>query len=128
MTDVSQATAMARIIIKNGGLAPGGINFDAKLRRESTDLIDLFYAHIGGMDAIARGLRNAAALIEDGTIDGMVAERYSSYTKGIGKKIADGKATFEELEKVALAGGEPAVGLQSGRAELYENIFSRFIK
>lgn len=128
LTDVTEATAVASVILKQGGLAPGGINFDAKLRRESTDLVDLFYAHIGGMDALARGLRNAAAAIEDGTLDAMVAARYSSYTTGIGKRIADGKATFEELEKAALAGGEPADGLPSGRAELFENVRSRFIK
>ena len=119
---------MARIILKQGGLAPGGINFDAKLRRESTDVVDLFHAHVGGMDALARGLRNAAALIQDGTIDGMVADRYASFASGVGKRIADGKATFEELERVALEGGDPVAGLPSGRAELFENVLSRFLK
>lgn len=128
LTDTREATALARIILKQGGLAPGGINFDAKLRRESTDVIDLFHAHVGGMDALARGLRNAAALIQDGTIDRMVADRYASFASGVGKRIADGKATFEELERVALEGGDPVEGLPSGRAELYENVLSRFLK
>ena len=128
MRRTSGPTAIARVILKQGGLAPGGINFDAKLRRESTDVADLFHAHVGGMDALARGLRNAAALVEDGTLDAMVADRYASFGTGVGKRIADGKATFEELEKVALAGGDPVVGLPSGRAELYENILNRFLK
>ena len=129
LTDVPTATAIGRVILKQGGLAPGGINFDAKLRRESTDLVDLFHGHIGGMDALARGLRNAAAIAADGTLDGMVAERYASFRSGVGKRIAEGKATLEELEKVALAApADPVVGLQSARAELYENVLSRFLR
>ena len=121
---------MASVILKQGGLAPGGINFDAKLRRESTDLMDLFYAHISGMDALARGLRNAAEMIADGTADSMVKARYASYSEtALGKRITEGKATFEELEKYALSNPDPVeAGLQSGRAELHEVVLSRFIK
>ena len=130
LTDPKEATLLAAVILKQGGLSPGGINFDAKLRRESTDLMDLFYAHISGMDALARGLRNAAEMIADGTADGMVKARYASYSEtAIGKRISEGKATFEELEKFALANPDPVeAGLQSGRAELHEVVLSRFIK
>ena len=130
LTDPKESLLLAKVILKQGGLAPGGINFDAKLRRESTDLLDLFYAHISGMDALARGLRNAAEMIADGEADEMVKKRYASYSEtALGKRITEGKATFEELEKVALASPDPVeAGLQSGRAELHEVVLSRFIK
>ena len=130
LTDPKESLLLAKGILKQGGLAPGGINFDAKLRRESTDLLDLFYAHISGMDALARGLRNAAEMIADGEADEMVKKRYASYSEtALGKRITEGKATFEELEKVALASPDPVeAGLQSGRAELHEVVLSRFIK
>ena len=130
LTDPKESTLLASVILKQGGLAPGGINFDAKLRRESTDLMDLFYAHISGMDALARGLRNAAEMIADGTADSMVKARYASYSEtALGKRITEGKATFEELEKYALSNPDPVeAGLQSGRAELHEVVLSRFIK
>lgn len=130
LTDPKEATLLAAVILKNGGLAPGGINFDAKLRRESTDVVDLFYGHISGMDAFARGLRNAARMAEDGLIDGFKAGRYSSYTEGMGARIRAGKATFEELEKAALAGGDPAEGegLPSGRAELMEIYLNNYVR
>ena len=130
LTDPKESTLLASVILKQGGLSPGGINFDAKLRRESTDLMDLFYAHISGMDALARGLRNAADMIADGTAGAMVKARYASYSEtALGKRITEGKATFEELEKYALAHPDPVeAGLQSGRAELHEVVLSRFIK
>ena len=78
---------------QTGGIAPGGFNFDAKLRRESFEIEDLFYAHISSMDAMARGLRNAAQMAEEGTIDRMIEERYSSYTAGIGKLISNAEAS-----------------------------------
>lgn len=79
------------VVIHQGGLSPGGFNFDAKLRRESTDVKDLFYAHIGGMDALARGLRNAAKMHEEGVVAAALKERYQSYSSGIGREIINGK-------------------------------------
>ncbi|KAK9830382.1 hypothetical protein WJX72_011455 [[Myrmecia] bisecta] len=128
LTDPREATLMALTILKQGGLAPGGINFDAKLRRESTDVEDLFYGHISGMDALARGLRNAARLLEDGIIPGMVKGRYESYSAGLGKKVRDGKASFAELEKFALAQPDPIEDLPSARAEKYEILLASYIR
>ncbi|KAJ8439559.1 hypothetical protein Cgig2_024146 [Carnegiea gigantea] len=121
MTDVAEATMVMLSVIKNGGLAPGGFNFDAKLRRESTDVEDLFIAHIGGMDTMARGLRNAAKLIEDGSLAELVKKRYQSFDSEVGTAIEAGKADFEYLEKKAIEWGEPKV--LSGKQELAEMIF-----
>ncbi|PWA63674.1 Xylose isomerase [Artemisia annua] len=104
-----------------GGLSPGGFNFDAKLRRESTDVEDLFIAHIAGMDTLARGLRNAAKLIEDGSLDELVRKRYQSFDSELGAQIEAGKADFDLLEKKAIEWGEPKV--PSGKQELAEMIF-----
>jgi xylose isomerase len=112
-------------VIKNGGLAPGGFNFDAKLRRESVDLEDLFIAHISGMDTIARGLRNAANLLEGGRLTKLVEDRYASFNSPLGKLIEEGKVGFEELEKHALEAGEPPI--VSGKQELAEMIFSSYV-
>jgi xylose isomerase len=122
LTDPREATLVMGVMLKNGGLGSGGINFDAKLRRESTTVEDLFYAHISGMDALARGLRNAAALKEAGLLDTLVAERYASWKAkgGLGEKIMKGKVGFEELEEFALSNPEPASTLGSGRQELAE--------
>eukprot|EP00878_Enallax_costatus_P008674 GHUV01009068.1.p1 GENE.GHUV01009068.1~~GHUV01009068.1.p1 ORF type:complete len:407 (+),score=129.84 GHUV01009068.1:796-2016(+) len=122
MTDPRESTLVMGVIIKNGGLGTGGINFDAKIRRESTTIHDLFYAHISGMDAMARGLRNAAALREAGLLDALVAERYASWTAkgGLGQKIIKGKVGFEELEEYALTHPDPAESIGSGRQELAE--------
>ncbi|CAL5221632.1 g3856 [Coccomyxa viridis] len=128
LTDPKETLLVAATILKQGGLAPGGINFDAKLRRESTSLIDLFYGHISGMDAMARGLRNAAKMLEDGVLPGMVKNRYSTYSTGVGKKIRDGKVDFVELEKVALSSPDPIEDLPSGSAELYEIILGSYIR
>ncbi|MCO5590913.1 hypothetical protein L7F22_044889 [Adiantum nelumboides] len=103
------------------GIAPGGFNFDAKLRRESVDLEDLFIAHIAGMDTMARGLRNAAKIIEDGALKTLVDTRYASYESPLGKAIKGGKVGFEELEQEALSWEEPPV--PSGKQELAEMIF-----
>uniref|UniRef100_A0A453ARA6 xylose isomerase n=1 Tax=Aegilops tauschii subsp. strangulata TaxID=200361 RepID=A0A453ARA6_AEGTS len=103
------------------GLAPGGFNFDAKLRRESTDVEDLFIAHISGMDTMARGLRNVAKLIEDGSLDELVRKRYQSFDTEIGAMIEAGKGDFETLEKKVLEWGEPTV--PSGKQELAEMLF-----
>ncbi|MFN9968519.1 MAG: xylose isomerase, partial [Phycisphaerae bacterium] len=97
-TDIYLTTQVMLVIMKQGGLAPGGTNFDAKVRRESIDPVDLFHAHIGGMDAFARGLKIAAAIRADGVLSSFVRERYSSYDSGIGKKIETGAVSLSDLE------------------------------
>jgi xylose isomerase len=109
-----------------GGFKTGGVNFDAKVRRESFEPIDLFYAHIGGMDAFARGLKIAAAIRKDGRLANFVRERYSSYDSGIGAKIESGKTSFTELEALMLKQGEAAPNA-SGRQEFLENLINEFI-
>lgn len=121
LTDVGEATMVMMSVIKNGGIAPGGFNFDAKLRRESTDVEDLFIAHISGMDTVARGLRNAAKILEEGRLSELVGKRYSSWDSELGKQIEEGKADFEYLEKKAKEFGEPKV--PSAKQELAEMIF-----
>ena len=113
-------------VIKNGGLGTGGLNFDAKLRRDSYDIEDMFFAHIGGIDTFARGLRIAATMIEEQTIDEFIADRYSSFDSGIGKDIESGKADFTSLQKYILKQGETEA-LPSGRQELLENIFNTYV-
>ncbi|KAK4777957.1 hypothetical protein SAY87_018144 [Trapa incisa] len=121
LTDIGEATLVMLSVIRNGGLAPGGFNFDAKLRRESTDVEDLFIAHISGMDTLARGLQNAAKLIEDGSLEDLVRKRYSSFDTELGAQIEAGKADFKMLEKKAMEWGEPKV--PSAKQELAEMIF-----
>ena len=111
-------------IIRNGGLGNGGTNFDAKTRRNSTDLEDIFIAHIAAMDAMARALENAAALLEESPIRKMVAERYSSFDSGPGKKFEDGLMSFEEAYEYGRQVGEPK--LTSGKQELYEAIVNMY--
>ncbi len=125
-TDIYLTTACMLSILKYGGLAPGGINFDAKVRRESFEPVDLFYAHIGGMDAFARGLKIAAAIRKDGILDKMLAERYGSWSTGIGASIEAGKESFASLEKYMLEKGEAQANI-SGRQELLENIINTYI-
>ncbi len=114
------------VILKYGGLAPGGVNFDAKVRRESFEPVDLFHAHIGGMDAFARGLKIAAAIRKDGVLDEFIKERYSSWDEGIGKEIESGQADFKSLEKYMLKQGEIRPN-QSGRQEMLENLINRYL-
>ena len=125
-TDIYLTTQVMLVIMEQGGLAPGGTNFDAKVRRESTDPVDLFHAHIGGMDAFARGLKIAAAIRQDNALSGFVEERYSSFEEGIGKEIEQGKASFADLEKYMLEKGE-ADANQSGRQEMLENIVNQYL-
>ena len=107
-----------------GGLGNGGSNFDAKLRRNSTDPEDIFIAHISGMDAMARALENAANLLENSPINGMVAKRYASFDAGEGKKFEEGKMTLEEIVAYAKKNGEPKQ--TSGQQELYEAIVNMY--
>jgi len=120
-------TQIMLVLLKMGGFKTGGLNFDAKVRRESFEPVDLFHAHIGGMDAFARGLKIAHRLIQDGALDKFVAQRYSSYDSGLGKQIDQGKTSFAELEKHALTfKRSPLPG--SGRQEMLENIINDYLQ
>ncbi len=125
-TDYYLTTQCMLAILKHGGLGSGGVNFDAKVRRESFEPIDLFHAHVGGMDAFARGLKIAAAIRSEGVLQNFVKERYSSWDKGIGAEIEGGKHTFESLEKYMLEKGDAAPN-QSGRQEMLENIVNWYL-
>ena len=111
-------------IIRNGGFGTGGTNFDAKTRRNSTDLDDIFIAHISGMDAMAKALLSAADILENSPIPAMVRERYASFDAGLGKKFEEGKMTFEEAYEHGKAVGEPRQ--TSGKQELYETIVAMY--
>jgi len=124
-TDLYDTVLAMYTILRGGGFKTGGLNFDAKLRRQSIDPVDLFYGHIGGMDAFARGLKIAAKMIKDGKFEKFVKNRYSGWDKAFGKKIESGKATFAQLEKYTLQNGEPAI--QSGRQEMLEIILNEYI-
>ena len=124
-TDIYQTTEIMLCVLKMGGFQTGGLNFDAKRRRESHDPIDLFYAHIGGMDAFARGLKIAAAIREDGRLAEALQNRYSTFDSGIGAKVEEGNTSFKELEEYALNNPEPKVA--SGRQEMLENLINEFI-
>ncbi|MGC3957022.1 MAG: xylose isomerase [Verrucomicrobiota bacterium] len=125
-TNIYLTTYSMLSILKYGGFKTGGVNFDAKVRRESFEPIDLFHAHIGGMDAFARGLKIAAAIRKDGRLEKFVQQRYASWDKGIGAKIEAGKVGFQELEAYMLAKGD-ADANASGRQEFLENLINEFI-
>jgi xylose isomerase len=124
-TDLYLTTEIMLVLLGAGGFTTGGLNFDAKRRRESPEPADLFLAHIGGMDAFARGLTAAAAIRADGRLARFVRERYASWDRGVGAKIERGQITLAELNDHALKIKDPA--LASGRQELLENIFNEFI-
>ena len=113
-------------IIRNGGFGNGGTNFDAKLRRNSTDPEDIFIAHISGMDAMARALLNAAAILEESPLPAMLKERYASFDSGKGKEFEEGKLSLEDLVAYAKENGEPKQ--ISGKQELYETIVALYCK
>jgi xylose isomerase len=125
-TDIYLTTQIMMVLLKMGGFTTGGLNFDAKVRRESFEPVDLFHAHIGGMDAFARGLKIAAAIRKDGVLDKMLKERYGSWDTGIGAEIEAGKHGFKTLEKYMLEKGD-ATPNTSGRQELLENIINTYI-
>ncbi|HEV7223445.1 MAG TPA: xylose isomerase [Pirellulales bacterium] len=125
-TDIYLTTQCMLSILKYGGLAPGGVNFDAKVRRESFEPVDLFHAHVGGMDAFARGLKIAAAIRADGALAKIVKDRYSSWDSGVGAEIEAGKANFSSLEKYMLDKGEIAPN-KSGRQEMLENLINTYL-
>jgi xylose isomerase len=120
-----ELTESMLVILQAGGFKNGGVNFDAKTRRNSTDLVDVFHAHIGGMDAFARSLLIAQAIIEDGEYAQIRKDRYSSFDSGKGKAFEQGKLTIEDLAKLATKNGEPAQ--ISGRQEYVENLINKFI-
>ena len=124
-TDIYSSTMAMMIILNQGGLAPGGLNFDAHVRRSSIDPTDLFYAHIGGMDTFAKGLLIAHQIIEDKVLSNFIEERYSSHNSGIGAQIMSGKVGLEEVEKWVLNEKKPV--LQSARQEMLENIINSYI-
>jgi len=122
--DLYELTQAMLVILKNGGLQGGGTNFDAKTRRNSTDLEDIFIAHIAGMDAFAHALEMAADILEKSPIPQMVKDRYASFDDGKGKAFEEGKLSLEELVAYAKENGEPAQ--ISGKQELYEAIVNMY--
>ena len=114
-------------VIKAGGFTNGGLNFDAKARRGSFTLEDIFHSYIAGMDAFALGFKAALKLIEDGRVDKFVEDRYASWTTGIGADIIAGKVNMADLEKYALEKGEVVSSLTSGRQEMLEAIVNNVI-
>ena len=125
-TNIYLTTYTMLAILKYGGLKTGGGNFDAKVRRERFEPVDLFYAHIGGMDAFARGLKIAAAIRKDGRLADFVKQRYASWDSGIGARIESGKAGLKEIEAYILKQGEVTPNV-SGRQEFLENLINEFI-
>jgi xylose isomerase len=123
LMDVKQATVAMLVILKGGGLKSGGMNFDAKLRRGSTDINDLFYAHIGAMDIMAKGLLIAQKMIENGQIEKMVADRYHSYNSSFGASIINRKTSLRELESLITT--DDTIDIKSGSVELFEMILNR---
>ncbi len=124
-TNINELTEAMLIILEAGGFKGGGINFDAKIRRNSTDPADLFYAHIGGMDAFARALVTADKILQDGAYTKVREERYSSYNEGKGAAFEKGDLTLQDLRDIAIEKGEPET--RSGRQEYLENLVNRFI-
>jgi xylose isomerase len=124
-TDIYQTTEAMMIILEAGGLTSGGLNFDAKVRRNSSDPEDLFLAHIGGMDAFARGLEVAAKLLEESPLRSMRTARYRSYDEGDGLKFSKGELKLQDLAK--LAEKHENLPLISGKQELIENIINQYL-
>ena len=124
-TNIYDATMCMYEVLKNGGMAPGGLNFDAKVRRGSFKPDDMFIAYIVGMDTFAKGLMVAERLLADGVLEDFVADRYRSYEEGIGKKIVEEATDFEELAEYALK--HDVIELQSGRQEMLEGIVNQYI-
>lgn len=124
--NINETVELMLVLLRHGGLQGGGINFDAKTRRNSTDLIDLFHGHIGGMDVFARALLIADDLLQKSPLEEMRKERYASFDSGQGAAFAAGKLSLAELATIGNAQGEPAQ--ISGQQERYENIINRYIR
>lgn len=125
-TNLYTTTQIMLVVLGQNGLGSGGLNFDAKVRRESFEPVDLFHAHIGGMDAFAVGLKLAAAIRKDGVLKDFIRQRYASWDNGIGADIENGRADFAALEAYMLQKGE-AEKNSSGRQEMLENIINRYL-
>jgi xylose isomerase len=125
-TDLYDTTFAMLTVLKAGGLGIGGLNFDAHVARESFEPVDLFHAHVGAMDAFARGLKIAAAIRADGVLDDFLRKRYASFDDGLGREIESGKVGFAQLARYMLKKGNPDAN-QSGRVELLENLINEYI-
>ncbi|MET1162250.1 MAG: xylose isomerase, partial [Pseudoxanthomonas sp.] len=124
-TDLYDTVGAMLVVLRQGGLQPGGLNFDAKVRRESTDPQDLFLAHIGGMDSFARGLEVAHALLTASPWEAWRSERYASFDSGEGKAFEEGQRTLADLAAQGAKAGEPQQ--RSGRQEAYENLLNQYL-
>ena len=123
--NIQEITEAMLIFLKAGGLQGGGVNFDAKIRRNSTDMEDVFHAHIGGADTFARGLLIADKIITSSPYEKLRAKRYASFDSGKGKEFEDGKLSLQDLYEIAQDNGE--LSLRSGKQELFENIINQYI-
>jgi xylose isomerase len=123
--NLNELTEAMLIFLEAGGLQGGGVNFDAKIRRNSTDPKDLFYAHVGGMDTFARALIVADNILQKSDFKKIREERYASFDSGKGKEFEEGKLNLEDLRAYAIEKGEPAT--ISGKQEYLENIINRYI-
>ena len=123
--NIYEVTEAMLVFLRAGGLQGGGINFDAKIRRNSTDLEDIFHAHIGGADVFARALVAADRIMHQGGLEELRAARYASFDQGEGKRFEEGKLNLEDLTKIALQGSMPKQ--ISGKQERYENILNQYI-
>ena len=124
-SDLYTTTLAMYEVLKNGGLGRGGLNFDSKVRRTSFEPEDLFKAHIVGMDSYALGLRVAHQMLEDKVLENIISDRYSSYTKGIGKEIVEGKTDFKQLSDYAL--GLSDIQNKSGQLEVIKGILNQYL-
>ncbi|MCK5370482.1 MAG: xylose isomerase, partial [Cyclobacteriaceae bacterium] len=123
--NVLETTEAMLVFLNAGGLQGGGINFDAKIRRNSTDLEDVFHAHIGGADTFARGLLAADKIISSSDYENLRQKRYGSFDSGKGKDFENGKLSLNDLYELAQGNGE--LQLRSGKQELFENIINQYI-
>ncbi|MDO3384418.1 xylose isomerase [Gilvimarinus sp. SDUM040013] len=124
--NINETVEMMLVVLRAGGWAGGGVNFDAKRRRNSTDLVDTFHGHIGGMDVFARALVIADDILQKSPLEAMRKERYATFDGGDGAKFEAGELSLEALAAIGNAGGEPAQ--TSGQQELYENIINRYVR
>jgi len=123
--NIQETTEAMLVFLKAGGLQGGGVNFDAKIRRNSTDMEDVFHAHIGGADTFARALITANKILTSSSYQDLKIKRYSSFDRGSGKDFEDGKLELSDLYAIAIEQGE--LTLQSGKQELFENIINQYI-
>jgi len=125
-TDIKNCALVMKTVLSQGGLGAGGLNFDCKVRRESTDVEDMFIAHIGAMDAFSRGLKIAANIIQEGVMAKLVKERYSSFDSGFGALIESGKASMDDCEEFIKKQNSEVVKT-SGKQEKFENLFNHYL-